>query len=546
MSKKVYFFPLFILLMIVLLSTDIKKLNKISNSLENFADVYKLIDEHYVETPDVNQLMRVAIDTMLSKIDPYTNYFSEAQIAQVQLGVRGGWDGVGIELLDMNGRYFVKEIVENSPAAQKNIKVGDELLAVDGSEIKDKGIEEIQASLKGKAGTKISIKINDYISGSELTHELERQAVEKENVPYYGMLDDITAYIVLTTFSQMASGNIKKGIEALQKTHQPEQLIIDLRDNGGGFLMEAVSICNLFVDQGKEIVKTRNKIADWDRSFTTTASPLDKKIPLIVLINGKSASASEIVAGALQDLDRAVLVGNHSFGKGLVQNTYDIGYNSKVKLTTAKYYIPSGRCVQALNYKDGKAIEVADSSRKAFFTKAGRTVYDGKGLEPDIQIQEEKEILIVKELIKNHRIFNFANQYRVDHDSIVEAREFQLNEAEYQAFINDNQSWWLNFETNSEKELKKLMEQSKLDQSYEASKPRFEKILETLRENKLKDFETHTKAIKKAIEQEIVSRYYYYTGKVEHRLASDTYILRSIELFSNKASYGRILKSPEK
>ena len=239
-------------------------------------------------------------------------------------------------------------------------------------------------------------------------------------------------------------------------------------------------------------------------------------------------------------------MGNHSFGKGLVQNTYDIGYNSKVKLTTAKYYIPSGRCVQALNYKDGKAIEVADSSRKAFFTKAGRTVYDGKGLEPDIQIQEEKEILIVKELIKNHRIFNFANQFRVDHDSIVEAREFQLSEAEYQAFVNSNQSWWSNFETKSEKELKKLMEQSKLDQSYEASKPRFDKILETLRENKLKDFETHTKAIKKAIEQEIVSRYYYYTGKVEHRLASDTYILRSIELFSNKESYDRILKSPEK
>ena len=249
--------------------------------------------------------------------------------------------------------------------------------------------------------------------------------------PYYGMLDDKTGYIVLTTFSQRAGGNVQDAFKTLQEDNNLEQVILDLRDNGGGYLIEAVNICNIFLDKGNEIVYTRAKIPEWDRSFKTLNAAIDTKIPVVVLMNGQSASASEIVAGALQDFDRAILIGENSFGKGLVQKTKDIGYSSKVKLTTAKYYIPSGRCVQALNYKDGRPVKVPDSLSQEFVTKHGRKVYDGKGLQPDLKIKKEKKSVLLKALLDEQLIFSYANDYREKHDSIVGAKEFELTDEEF-------------------------------------------------------------------------------------------------------------------
>jgi len=377
------------------LSIDGNRLLKISQSMENFAQTYRIINYQYVDETDPNKLMRTAIDSMLGHLDPYTNYFSEAQMVRVKMGAKGGWDGIGVELREINGKAVVVEVVENTPAEKNKIQVGDILTEIDGTTIDDQPIESVSQTLQGKAGTKVNVKFIRTATEETLDLELERAKVTKKNVPYYGMLDDRTGYIVLTTFSQSAGANVEAALKALQDEHEPTQVILDLRNNGGGFLIEAVNICNLFVPKGNEIVYTRNKIEKWDRSFKTINNVVDRTIPLVVLMNGSSASASEIVAGALQDLDRAVLAGRNSFGKGLVQNTKDVGYSSKVKLTTAKYYIPSGRCVQALEYKNGKPVSIADSLRKEFETKSGRKVYDGKGLEPDFPLSITTNMILL-------------------------------------------------------------------------------------------------------------------------------------------------------
>ncbi len=356
------------------------------------------------------------------------------------------------------------------------------------------------------------------------------------------MLDDETGYIVLTTFSQRAGANVKSALEALKKEHDPKQLVLDLRGNGGGFLIEAVNICNLFLNKGNEIVYTRAKIPEWDRSFKTLNNPVDLQIPLVVLINGRSASASEIVAGALQDLDRAVLLGRASFGKGLVQNTKDIGYSSKVKLTTAKYYIPSGRCVQALNYKNGMPVKVADSLRQEFKTKAGRKIYDGKGLEPDYDVEEPAQSPILKALLEEKIIFDYANKYRDKQDSIGEAKTFALSDSEYQDFVKMAQAPWMAYETPTEKALKKLEAQAKTEGTYKELKTKFEQTNAQLQQEKQAGFQQHKKAIKEALEEEIVGRYYYQTGQIQNRLARDKDVAAALALFNDQQQFQQLLR----
>jgi carboxyl-terminal processing protease len=439
---------------------------KISQSMENFAAAYRIINNQYVDETDPNQLMRIGIDSMLGHMDPYTNYFSEAQMVQVKMGVKGGWDGIGIELTKNDGQIVIKELVEDTPAEENDLRVGDVLLKIDGTVLKDRKIEDVSQTLQGKAGTKVSIEVMRPSTGKVRELLIERTKVTKKNVPYYGMLDEETGYIVLTTFSQRAGGNVQDAFKALQAEHNPKQVILDLRNNGGGYLIEAVNICNIFLAKGNEIVYTRAKIPEWDRSFKTLNAPIDTDIPLIVLMNGSSASASEIVAGALQDMDRAVLLGRNSFGKGLVQNTKDIGYSSKIKLTTAKYYIPSGRCVQALNYKNGVPVKVADSLRQEFVTKSGRKVYDGKGLEPDYKVEEAEKSVLLKALIRENLIFDYANKYREEHDSIVTAKEFNLSDEAFNDFVLDATEKWLNYQTSTEKALEKLEKQAQEENAY--------------------------------------------------------------------------------
>ncbi|WMX13666.1 MULTISPECIES: S41 family peptidase [unclassified Aureispira] len=515
---------------------------KISQSMENFAAAYRIINNQYVDETDPNQLMRIGIDSMLGHMDPYTNYFSEAQMVQVKMGVKGGWDGIGIELTKNDEQIVIKELVEDTPAEENDLRVGDVLLKIDGTALLNRKIEDVSQTLQGKAGTKVTIEVMRPSTGKVRELTIERTKVTKKNVPYYGMLDDETGYIVLTTFSQRAGGNVQDAFKALQSEHNPKQVILDLRDNGGGFLIEAVNICNIFLDKGNEIVYTKAKIPEWDRSFKTLNAPIDTEIPLIVLMNGSSASASEIVAGALQDLDRAVLVGRNSFGKGLVQNTKDIGYSSKVKLTTAKYYIPSGRCVQALNYKDGVSVKVADSLRQEFVTKSGRKVYDGKGLEPDFLVKEPEKSVLLSALIKENLIFDYANKYRDEHDSIIAAKEFSLSEEAFNDFVLYATDKWLKYQTNTEKALDKLKAQAQKEGTYQELVAQFEKTAAKIKAEKANSFQKNKLEVKQYLEQEIVGRYYYMTGQVENRLARDKDVAEAIKLFKDKARFEKLLK----
>jgi carboxyl-terminal processing protease len=525
------------------IATDSGRFLKISQSLENFADTYRIINHQYVDETDANQLMRIAIDSMLAHLDPYTNYYSEAQMVQVRMGVKGGWDGIGVELIKHNGKVVIRELIEGTPAEKKGLRVGDVLLKIEGTSFNDRKIEDISKSLQGKAGTKVTIEVLRPSSDKIRTLTLERVTVTKKNVPYFGMLNDETGYIILTTFSPQAGANVQKAFEELQKNKKFKNVILDLRENGGGYLIEAVNICNIFLNKGIEIVYTRNKIPEWDRSFKTINAPVDTKIPVIVLMNGHSASASEIVAGALQDVDRALLLGNNSFGKGLVQNTKDIGYSSKVKLTTAKYYIPSGRCVQALNYKNGIPVKVPDSLRKEFKTMKGREVYDGNGLEPDLLVEDKKQSPLLVALMQEHLIFDFANIYRENHDSILVAKEFELSDSEFDEFVLFAKDKWYEYKTSSEVALLKLEKQAKTEGTYSQLSSFFDKTRENIIKHKQSAFKNNYSEIKQSLEQEIVGRFYFMKGQVENRLADDFFVKQAIDLFADEVHYNHLLRT---
>ena len=513
---------------------------EISKNMEIFASAYRAINAEYVEQVDPSTLMRTAIDSMLAELDPYTNYFSEAQMEQLRIEVVGGWDGVGIETEVWKNEVIVREVIEDTPASVAGVRIGDRILQVDGKDTKGRKAEEVDKILNGKAGTKVEIKFMRPATKEERTLTMERGKISRKNVPYYGMLPDgETGYIILTTFTDRAGGNIGDAIRDLQEKHKPTRFILDLRNNGGGLLIEAVNICNLFVEKGKEIVSTRNKVVEWDRSFKTLNNPLNTNVPVIVLINERSASASEIVAGALQDLDRAVLVGRKSFGKGLVQNTKDIGYNSKIKLTTAKYYIPSGRCIQALEYKDGTPIEIPDSLRKAFKTAGGRTVYDGGGLLPDVKVEAQEPAAVVKALQRAHFIADFANAYRQRHDSIAPAADFRLTEADFAQFVEQVRASGYAFDYHTNEVANRIDSLNDAPAEMRAANAR---LRARLQEQKAADIAAAKKDIIRLLETEIVARYYYERGRVQLQLREDTDVQEATRLFNDKERFAKLLK----
>lgn len=523
---------------ILLLSTDFSRLMKISRNMEIFSEVYKAINEYYVDETDPNQLMRTAIDSMLADIDPYTNFYSEAQRQQVWKGLKGGWDGIGVEITKHKGRFIIDKVLEESPANRAGMWVGDEITHIDGAYLEGKKEEQVKELLQGKTGTQITVEWKRQ-NGKVQSIEFTREKIRPKNVPYYNMLDDETAYIVLSTFTERASANVADAFNELQENYHPKQLILDLRNNGGGLLTEAVNLCNLFIPAGLEVVYTRNKIAKWDRSFKTLNKPIDLDIPLVILINERSASASEIVAGAIQDFDRGLLLGRNSFGKGLVQNTRNVGYNSKIKLTTAKYYIPSGRCIQALDYKEGQAVQIIDSSNQSFSTKNGRAVRNGNGLAPDLKIEKEEESAIAKRLLDEKLIFDFAVEYRNAHDSIVAAKEFKLEDKDFEYFLDFITKYKL--QTKSEialKKVEKAVQDGDTLASARAILDRMKKNLQRIREKELR---ANKKRILRLLENEIIGCYHYEKGQIDVRLANDNDVKVAIELFSDKAKFSKLL-----
>ncbi|MBP6828410.1 MAG: S41 family peptidase [Saprospiraceae bacterium] len=510
----------------------------ISKNLELFANAYKEVNHSYVDELDPGKLMRQGLDAMLEGLDPYTNYISETDIEGYRIQTDGKYNGIGAEGQQMGDFMVVTEIYENSPAHKAGLKVGDAIISVDGQTAKGRKESEVMEFLRGFPGTQADLVVRRPGENKELKISLKREEVDIPNVPHSGLVAENVGYINLTTYTRDAAQNVGKALQGLKnKNPQLKGVILDLRDNGGGLLNEAVNLVNLFVPRGELVVVTKGKVPEWDNTFKTINNPADEKIPLIVLLDKMSASASEVTAGSLQDLDRAVLMGQRSYGKGLVQNMKDIGYNAKVKITTAKYYVPSGRCIQAVRYKHGEPVDIPESERAQFKTRNGRTVLDGGGVKPDVLLPHDTATGVVKALLQQHIIFDYATQFTLKHASIDSVELFSFTD--WDDFSRFVQSKGFEYESASEKKLKELSavaagENYPLTAELQAmgNKIKAEKKGELLK-NKAR--------ILHEIEQEIVGRYYFQRGKVRKSLKNDPEIEEAVKLFNDPARYKAIL-----
>lgn len=519
---------------------------EISKNLDIFSTLYKEINTYYVDETKPGDLMKKGIDAMLNSLDPYTNFIPESDIEDYRFMTTGQYGGIGSVIRQQDKYIVVAEPYDESPAVKAGLMAGDVILEVDGKSTEGKTVSDMSKVLKGQPNTEVKLKIKRLGTEQVLEFKVIREEIKVKDVPYYGLIDDKTGYIKLISFTETASTEVKNAFKDLKETKNIKQLVLDLRDNGGGLLREAVNIVNLFVEKGQTVVETRGKVKEWDRTHKTLNEPLDTEIPLVVLIDHGSASASEIVSGALQDLDRAVIIGDKSYGKGLVQQTFDLSYNAKVKVTVAKYYIPSGRCIQKLDYsnkdEEGRAKAVADSLIAEFSTKHGRKVKDGAGITPDIFVEKPEIGDITISLYTKNLIFDYATQYRLSHPTI-DSNHFSLKPEDFdsfKAFIKDKD---YTYETEAEKhvsELEKHIVQNNVD---EVVKTNFDVLKRALSVSKQQDLEKYKAEIMRYLEEEIISRYYYQKGRVQIGLKRDLDVQKALTVLNHQDQYLAIFKA---
>lgn len=523
--------------------TDHGKFFEISKNIEIFTNLYKELNTYYVDDLDPSKLMRTGVDAMLNSLDPYTNYISESDIEGYRYITEGKYNGVGASFDKIDEYVFVTTVFEASPSQKAGLKSGDKIVAVDGKSAKNKSIEEVGDVLKGAPGTDVELTIaRPQLDGSDKTVKIKvvRDEVTEKNVPYWGMLNDKVGYIILTTFTRDAGENVEKAFKDLkEKNPNMKGLIFDLRGNGGGLLNEAVNICNIWIPKGEMVVTTKGKVVDWDRSFKTLNPSVDEQMPIVVLVDKGTASASEIVSGTLQDYDRAVVLGQRSYGKGLVQNVRDIGYNSKLKLTTAKYYIPSGRCIQAVKYDKGTPVELPDSARAKFKTRGGRDVLDGGGIKPDVFLEKSDDLGLMKTLKEKFYIFDYVTLFSLKNATIADPDKFRFTE--FDDFVSFLSKRNFQYDSESEKLIKKLKTESKKEK-YATIEAELQVIESKITADKKNDLQKHKAEIINEIEKEIVSRYYYENGLIKIGLRNDIEIQESLKLFDNLSKYKTILK----
>jgi carboxyl-terminal processing protease len=522
---------------------------EVSKNLDIFVSLYRTINESYVDETKPGQLMKTAIDAMLESLDPYTNYISENDIEEYMYITTGEYGGVGAAVTDIDGKIIVIDPYEGFSAQRAGVKAGDEIIEVNGQSVKGKKSDDVKPLLKGQAGSPLKIKVIHAGQNTPIELSLMREEIKIPAVPYSAMINDQTGYIKLTHFTENCSVLVKDAFLKL-KEKNCRSLVLDLRGNPGGILNEAVNIVNFFVPKGNEVVYTQGKISDWDRTYAATYPPIDVQMPIVVLIDGNSASAAEIVAGALQDFDRAVLVGSRSYGKGLVQQTKPLQYNTQVKITVAKYYIPSGRCVQALDYthkdEDGRVEKVPDSLITAFKTKGGRIVYDGAGILPDVRTEEQRLSQITIALLSKNHIFNYATQFVLKHEKIPSTKEFQLTEKEFDEFVAYLKDKDYGYKTESEVVLNDLKKSSEEENYFNSIKPDYENLLAKIKADKKEDLVKYRKEIKQYLEEEIVSRYYYQVGRIEQSVKTDSDIKLAAEVLANETRLKNVLSTIEK
>jgi carboxyl-terminal processing protease len=510
---------------------------EISRNIEVFSAVYKDVNTSYVDETDPSKLMRTCIDGMLKTLDPFTNYISESQIETYRIQNSEKLVGIGIRFQIMDSVPVVTDLIKDLPADKGGIQIGDKMTALDGQPTKGKSTDEVNQALRGQAGSTLAITIRN-INDETKNVSIARQEFQETNVPFSGMLTPEIGCINLKIFNPDAGKDVKEAFEKLKKENpNMKGVILDLRNNGGGLLHEAVNVVNVFVDKNKLVVDTRGRMAESNHTYKTLNDATDNKMPVVVLTNNMSASASEIVSGCIQDYDRGVILGQKTYGKGLVQITKNLSYNTMLKVTTAKYYIPSGRCIQAMIYaehnEDGSVKHVPDSLKKEFKTADGRKVWDGGGIDPDVPIAKASVNPLIQALQNKSVIFDYATKYKVKHPSIAQSAQFRLTDQDYADFVAFANARDYSYKTESDKLMDKLKEASTEEKYYDAVKAQYEDIRKKLDAEKKTALEKNRKEISSLIENEICGRYYYLHGKIEKSLTNDPLAIRAIDLLNN-------------
>lgn len=518
---------------------------EVSKNLDIFATLFRELNIYYVDETNPGDLMKRGIDDMLESLDPYTNYIPESEIEDYRYMTTGQYGGIGA-LIRQQGEYVVvSEPYEGFPAQKADLRAGDRIIKINDIDTKGKKTEDISKYLKGQASTSLKLTIEREGEKKPLEKVISREEIKIKSVPYSGMITKDIGYIKLSGFTENAATEVKTALLELKKHPELKSLILDLRGNPGGLLKEAVDIVNIFVEKGTDVVSTRGKVKDWDKIHKALNAPVDLNIPVAVIVDRGSASASEIVSGSLQDLDRGLVVGQRSYGKGLVQQTRPLSYNAQLKVTVAKYYTPSGRCIQALDYshrnEDGSVAKVPDSLISAFKTKNGRIVYDGGGVAPDVAVEAQKYSSILASLVTKNLIFDYATKYRSSHPSITGAKEFKLTDAEYEAFLEYLNGKDYDYTTKTEKTIEELKADAKDDKNFDAISADIEALRSKIIHNKKEDLVKYSAEIRQFLEEEIASRYYFQNGRLEASFKDDKELKESIALLNDESRYKKVL-----
>jgi len=534
--------------MLFILTSAADRYFEISKNLEIFTSLFRELNTYYVDEVDPNKLMETGINAMLSSLDPFTNYITGADLDDYQLQTTGKYGGIGARISRIGEYVIITEPYEGSPAQKSGLEAGDAILEIDGKSAKGYNADDITQLLRGQPGTSVKVLVRKEFTNEEKIITITRGDILLENVPYYGMLPDNMGYIKLVSFSENAGKEVGDALKKLKEANPAlKGVVLDLRGNGGGLLHEAINICNVFVDKGIEVVSTKGKITDANKIYQTLNKAVDTQIPLAVLTDGGSASASEIVSGSIQDLDRGIVIGQRTYGKGLVQITRPIAYKAKLKVTTSKYYIPSGRCIQAIDYshrdEEGAAHEIPDSLRKAYTTKNGRKVLDGAGIDPDIKMEPETMLGITEALYIHNHIFLFANLYKYRNKELRDGNKFRMSDTEYNDFKTYLEGKEYDYTTTSEEMLETLKETAKEEQYFDAIKNTFQDLEAKMIHDKQNDLVKHKSQIMRALEMEIANRFGYQKGRIENSLTDDPEVLKAISILQNQAEYKKTLSA---
>jgi carboxyl-terminal processing protease len=542
-KKQAFFAGILVLCLTIWSFND--DLFQIAKNLDVFTAVYKEVNVNYVDDINSSKMIKTGVDAMLDGLDPYTEFVPESEIEDYKLHyVSTQYGGIGAGIFTRNGKVYVSDVFEGFPAQKADIRPGDQLVKINDISLEGKNNDQVGLLLKGTKGATIKLLVKRD-GAAAVEKNLTRDEIKQPNVSYYGMVNGNMGYIKLDKFLENSAEEVTNALTEIQKNN-PNGVILDLRSNGGGILQEAVKIVNLFVAKDVMIVSQKGRMKDINYTYKTNNTPLAPNLPLVVLVNSHSASASEIVAGSLQDLDRAIIIGQRSFGKGLVQQTFNLPYNSLVKITIAKYYVPSGRCIQELDYThrkdDGSVVKVADSLIHEFKTKGGRSVYDGSGIYPDIFVKQEHFANVTQSLVGKLLIFDYATLYRATHPTLNNIRNFSLSDAEYADFVKYLSDKNYSYNTSSEKLLASLKTEATKEKEFGQIEGEYNALKAKLAADKKNDLQLHKDEIKQVLENEIASRYYYEKGRFEANFKYDKELAEAIKVMQDKEQMASILK----